>query len=251
MLSELSSQGSAAVIAAVAVFSLAGAVKGLIGLGLPTLSMALLALWMPPAQAAALLIVPSLVTNVWQAGPMRTLPALLWRLRALLAGAVVGTLAGAWTFGAPAGRAGSWLLGAALIVYAAWGLLGRSFRVPATHEGRLGVAAGLLTGVVTALTGVFVIPAVPWLQSLGFDKEELVQAMGVSFTLSTLALAAGLALAGVHAAGLMIESAWMLPPALAGMMAGQWLRRRLPVAVFRRCFFAALSLMGAWMLVRA
>jgi len=169
----------------------------------------------------------------------------------MLAGAAVGTLAGAWAFGAPAGGAGTLLLGAALLAYAAWGLRGRAFGVPVAREGWLGLAVGLLTGVVTALTGVFVIPAVPWLQSLGLEKDELVQAMGVSFTLSTLALAAGLALAGVHAAGLMLDSAWMLPPALAGMLAGQWLRARLPVSVFRRCFFAALGLMGAWMLMRA
>jgi len=242
-------QGSATAIAAVAVFALAGAVKGLIGLGLPTLSMALLALWMPPAQAAALLIVPSLVTNVWQAGPWRTLWPLLRRLRAMLAGAVVGTLATAWTVGALAGRAGTLLLGLALLAYAAWGLSGRRWRVPAAHEGWLGAVVGALTGVVTAFTGVFVIPAVPWMQSLGLEKDELVQAMGIAFTLSTLALAAGLGLSA-HA-NLMLDSLWMLPPALAGMAIGQRLRARLPVAVFRRCFFLALGAMGAWMLLRA
>ena len=52
-------------------FLLAGFIKGVLGLGLPTVSMGLLALAMPPAQAAALLIMPSLVTNLWQmlAGP--------------------------------------------------------------------------------------------------------------------------------------------------------------------------------------
>ena len=51
------------------VFTAAGVVKGVVGLGLPTLAMALLALAMAPAQAAALLVLPSLVTNVWQMRP--------------------------------------------------------------------------------------------------------------------------------------------------------------------------------------
>ena len=53
-------------------FLLAGAVKGVIGMGLPTVAMGLLGLVMPPVQAAALLVVPSLATNVWQmlAGPV-------------------------------------------------------------------------------------------------------------------------------------------------------------------------------------
>jgi hypothetical protein len=62
------------VLAAItAIFVLAGFVKGVIGLGLPTVAMGLLALVMTPAQAAALLVVPSFLTNVWQAmGPELT-----------------------------------------------------------------------------------------------------------------------------------------------------------------------------------
>ena len=54
-----------------AVFVLAGFVKGAIGLGLPSVSMGLMAVVMSPGQAAALVVVPSLVTNFWQmvAGP--------------------------------------------------------------------------------------------------------------------------------------------------------------------------------------
>ena len=55
-----------------AVFLLAGFVKGVIGLGLPTVSMGLLAAAMPPAHALAIVIVPGILTNIWQtfAGPL-------------------------------------------------------------------------------------------------------------------------------------------------------------------------------------
>ena len=52
-------------------FLLAGFVKGVIGLGLPTVAVGLLGLVMPPAEAAALLVVPSMVTNLWQFSPAR------------------------------------------------------------------------------------------------------------------------------------------------------------------------------------
>ncbi|HYT47888.1 MAG TPA: sulfite exporter TauE/SafE family protein, partial [Burkholderiales bacterium] len=59
------------VAAVTGTFLLAGFVKGVIGLGLPTLAMGLLGIAMPPAQAASLLVMPSLITNFWQlaAGP--------------------------------------------------------------------------------------------------------------------------------------------------------------------------------------
>ncbi|NIF67989.1 TSUP family transporter, partial [Burkholderia sp. Cy-647] len=78
----------------VAVFALAGVVKGMIGLGLPTIAMGLLTLAMPPAAAASLLVVPSLVTNVWQLLRGPAFGALARRLATLLAGLALGTFAG-------------------------------------------------------------------------------------------------------------------------------------------------------------
>ena len=73
------------------VFLLAGAVKGMIGLGLPTIAMGLLTLAMPPSAAASLLLVPSFITNVWQLWLGPSFGALLRRLWPLLAGLTVGT----------------------------------------------------------------------------------------------------------------------------------------------------------------
>jgi hypothetical protein len=237
-------------MATASVFLMAGVVKGVIGLGLPTVSMALLALWMPPAQAASLLIVPSLVTNAWQAGPWKTLAALLRRLGGMQLGIVVGTVGGAVIFGAPSGAWATVVLGLALVGYAAWGLAGWRVQVPAGHARWLGPLAGALTGLLTALTGVFVLPAVPYLQGLALERDELIQAMGISFTTSTLALALGLAVSGGYAGASFLGSLPMLLPALLGMMAGTALRQRLPVLVFRRCFFAGLALLGAYMSAR-
>lgn len=139
------------------VFLLAGLVKGVVGLGLPTLAMALLALAMPPAQAAALLILPSVVTNVWQMRPWPTLAPMTRRLWPMQAGVVVGTLGGAWLLGAPAGAWAMQALGAALVVYGLWGLGlsgARVPQVPAGAERVLGPLVGAVTGLVTAHGGV-------------------------------------------------------------------------------------------------
>ncbi|NML48693.1 sulfite exporter TauE/SafE family protein [Ramlibacter sp. G-1-2-2] len=238
-------------VAAAAVFVLAGVVKGVIGLGLPTLSMALLALWMPPAAAAALLVVPSLVTNVLQMRPWSSLGRTLRRLGGLQVGIVVGTLAGAWAFDGLASEIAAEALGVALVAYAAWGLLGRPVEVPLRHEAWLGPLCGVVTGAITAWTGVFVLPAVIYLQGLRLERDDLVQAMGICFTTSTLALGAVLLLQGRYPAAAAGTSVVMLLPALAGMALGQWVRQRLPLAVFRRCFFFGLAVLGGYDALRA
>lgn len=232
-----------------ATFMLAGTVKGVIGLGMPTVAMGLLGLAMAPAQAAALLIVPSTVTNLWQLAFGGHLRGLLRRLWPLLLAVFVGSLFGSFWLGINAGPWVAHALGGALLVYALTGLLLPRWHLPPRHEGWLGPLCGLLTGVVTAATGVFVIPAVPYLQALGLQRDELVQALGLSFTVSTLALALGLYWHAELGATELGASTLVLLPALLGMLCGQWLRQRISALVFKRVFFSGLALLGAHLLI--
>src|SRR5262249_17433831 len=124
------------------------------------------------------------------------------------------------------------------------GLLAPRFSTPPRAEPWLAPLVGATTGLITAATGVFVIPAVPYLQSLALEKDDLVQALGLSFTVSTIALAAVLASDGALPASAGIASVLALLPAFLGMMLGQVLRRRVRPEVFRRCFFLGLLALG-------
>ncbi|WP_349976386.1 sulfite exporter TauE/SafE family protein [Pseudomonas sp. WHRI 8519] len=241
--------GPALSLLVIMTFLLAGAVKGVIGLGLPTIAMGLLGLAMPPAQAAALLIVPSTITNLWQLAAGGHLPALLRRLGPMLAMIFMGTLLGSAWLGIDSGPWAAHALGAALLVYALYGLIGPGLRLAAGREGWLGPLCGMVTGIVSAATGVFVIPAVPYLQSLGLSRDEMIQALGLSFTVSTLALALGLAGQDALGGQAMGASLLMLAPALLGMLVGQWLRQRISAVLFKRCFFIGLAALGGHLLI--
>jgi uncharacterized membrane protein YfcA len=234
-----------------AVFALAGLVKGVIGLGLPTIAMGLLATAMPPVEAAALLIVPSLLTNVWQmvAGP--SLRAITRRLAPMMVGVCVGTWAGMGLMTGAAARYGTALLGVALAAYALTGLFTVRWAIAPRHEAIVGPLTGAITGLITAATGVFVIPAVPYLQAIGMEKDELVQALGLSFTVSTLALAVNVAAAGSFGASIAGPTVTALVLACAGMGLGQVVRARLAPTVFRRCFFLGLLVLAAYLVARS
>src|SRR5215813_5327431 len=105
-----------------AVFALAGLVKGVIGLGLPTISMGLLAIVMSPLHAAALLLLPSFVTNVWQMAAGPALGTVLRRLWPMMAAVCIGTWAGLGLMTGTTARFGTALLGVALALYAITGL---------------------------------------------------------------------------------------------------------------------------------
>lgn len=233
------------------VFLLAGLVKGVAGMGLPTVAMGLLGLVVPPAQAAALVVVPSLVTNVWQFVSGRHWIALARRIWPMLAaiGAATCVSTGLIT-GHGSVRAVTWL-GVALVAYAMIGFAKLRIKVPGKYEGWLSPVAGTATGIVTGATGVFVIPAAPYLQALGFEKDDLVQVLGLSFTTSTLALAAGLATHGAFHISQVGTSLFCVAPALIGMSTGQAIRARVNPATFRLVFFGCLLLLGGDLIARS
>jgi uncharacterized protein len=231
-------------------FLLAGFVKGVIGMGLPTIALALLATVMAPVQAASLLIIPSFVTNVWQLAAGPSCVSLIRRLWPMLVGIVAGTWAGSGLIARDTGGA-SLALGAALVGYAILGLTRLKLDVPRTWEPWLSLPTGAVTGVVTGATGVFVIPAVPYLSALALEKDDLVQALGLSFTVSTMALAASLFLDGALSLSVAGTSLMALAPALIGMFVGQRLRSRVKPATFRLYFFLGLLGLGLDQAARA
>jgi uncharacterized protein len=232
-------------IALIVTFILAGIVKGVTGMGLPTVTLGLLGLIMAPAQAAALLIIPSLATNIWQfvSGPDPW--PLLRRNWPMLIAMGLATVATAGLMTGAHAAAATFTLGSVLMIYAGMGLLRIRFAVPQGSELWAGPVAGALTGVLTGATGIFVIPAAPYFQAIGLEKEDLVQALGLSFSVSTLGLAAGLLGRGAFHLEAVGASLLCTAPALAGVFAGQWLRDRINPETFRRVFFCGLFVLGA------
>lgn len=232
-------------------FLLAGFVKGTIGMGLPTVAIGVLSLSMATAQAAAFYVLPAIATNVWQSVAGPNLVGLLRRLGTLFAGVSIGIWAGAGLLtGDTTGRAAVFL-GIALSLYAVVGLLAIEFRVPRHREVWLSPLVGIVTGLVTGATGVFVLPAVPYLQALDMDREELIQSLGLSFLVATTTLAVVLAQAGILDAAVAGISLLAILPAAAGMYVGQLLRGRVSPRVFRTIFFLGMLGLGLSLVSRA
>ncbi len=227
------------------VFLVAGAVKGVTGMGLPTVAVALLSFVMTPMEAAGLLIVPSLFTNLWQLLSGAPVYPLWERLWPMMIGICLGTFAGSLLL--QHNGLASATLGLALIAYALIGLFSVQWKVKTDSEHWLAPLTGAMTGMLSSATGVFVLPAVPYLQALGLHKDDLVQAMGLAFTVSTMSLAVSLAAQDAWQPAVAGASFAAQLPAIAGMLLGQRVRNRLHPQIFRRCLLFAFLLTGIYL----
>lgn len=240
------------IIAAIAfVFLFAGAVKGLIGLGLPTVSLGLLTVLLDLTAAMALLTVPAAATNIWQASVGGHARMIVRRLWPFMLAATITVWLGALALTRVDLALLSGLLGLIVFVYAALGLCGWRFAIPACAEGWAGPLFGSVNGILTGMTGSFVVPGIMYLQAIGLGRDALVQAMGFLFGASALALAVALGGSGLFPRDTGIVSAAALVPALIGMAIGQRVRRRLPEERFRRVFFVGILVLGAYIFAAA
>ena len=232
-------------------FLLAGFVKGIIGLGLPTISLAILTTGLGLLPAMGLMIIPSFVTNLWQAfqgGSLLKIARRFWLM-------MLTVVAGIWIGGKILIISNLFfltgLLGVLLSVYSIIGLTRYKISAPAKSEHILSPLVGGISGILTGLTGTFVIPGVLYLQSIGLDRNMLIQTMGVLFSISTLALAITLGHNNLFSLNIGAYSLGGVVPAIIGMIIGQKIRSKLSEKIFTRIFFTSLLLLGFYITFRA
>ena len=239
---------------AFAIFSailLAGLLKGTIGVGFQTVGIAFLTIITNLPNAIALLLIPSLVTNLWQAGVGGKLIIILIRLWPLMITASMMVWFGSVALTSVSLSYLSALLGFLLIIYSTFSLLGFRLEVKTKNEWWLAPFIGLINGVLTGMTGIFVVPCVFYFQAIGFRKDTLIQSMGVLFTALTLMLIVSLKKQDILTLELSGWSAFAIFPAIIGVLIGQLIRKRIPEDVFKKIFFLCLIFLGTFITFNA
>ena len=121
---------------------------------------------------------------------------------------------------------------------------------PRLRERPLAAPTGFLTGFVNGVTGTQVIPLLPYMLARPLDANRLVQAINCSFTLSSLAMAAGLSTLSLFSLEQLMLSVAGIVPALGGVRLGTLVRRRIDPELFRKLVLAVLLVLGVSMIWR-
>lgn len=238
-------------IIATAVFLFAGFIKGVIGIGLPTIAIALLAAIFDLKAGLALIVVPAFTTNLWQAMYGGHFRIIARRLAVFIVTAMVGIWLGVGVLSGADALVMSGLFGVMLCIYSAIALATPQIPPPGRIEPFIAPVIGGISGFVAGLMGSFVVPGSLYLQALGMQRDIFVQAMGITFLCAAIALGVSLVGHGMMPHELGILSFAALAPALTGMAVGQHVRKRIPEERFRHVFFFGMLALGLYMAFRA
>jgi uncharacterized membrane protein YfcA len=217
-------------------FIVAGIAKGAIGMGMPPIAIGLMSFAVPLESAIAIMVVPTMVTNIWQAIYGGGFRPLMRRFGTMAATAMIGILAVGYLLSDLGSSSTSGWVGVLLVLYSLIALTPYRPRVPRRAEPWANPLIGLASGAVAGSTGVAAVPFLPYMQSLDMDRHELVQALGIMFVFITGMLAVSLALHGAYHLTNSVAGIAAIAPTMVGVWLGQHARRRLSAETFRRIF---------------
>lgn len=235
----------ALVVIAVVTFLFAGTIKGTVGIGLPTASVAILTQVIDPRQAIALLLLPALVANVWQvyrSGGVVKAARQLWPFATVM-------IVFIWIFARFAAQVPTDMLivgiGVVIMLFALSNLFSGSFDLPPRFDLPAQLGAGTAAGVMGGLTSIWSPPMVMYLLARRLPKEEFVGATGMLILVGMIPLTVGYWQAGLMTPTLATYSALMIGPTSVGFAIGEQVRHRLDAEQFRRILLIVFFLMGA------
>lgn len=229
-----------------------GVVKGIVGIGLPIVSIAILVNFLPPSLSIAIVVIPILVTNLWQATRFSGLLHLLRRFwltilffvtsLSITARLLVG-IDPQYLFGA---------LGISVVIFTASNLFRpRVHAVTPQTERWLGPLAGIAGGFLGGISTIWGPPLMMFLMMLNLKKDEWVRAVGLIWFTGAIPLTLS-----YWANGMLNEQSFPLSvaaciPGMIGILIGEKIRGYVNQETFRKVLLTLLFLIGLNLIRRA
>ncbi len=221
-----------------------GLAKGMLGVGLPMIAVPLLSTFILVPDAVALVYLPVLVTNIWQAFQGGYFRIALGRFWPMLIFIVAGTWLGARMLVTIDPVVLAAILGTIVIAFSLTSLTQPHFRVPERHELWISLVVGLIAGFLGGLS-LFIGPAIiMFLVALHLKKEEFIGSVGLVYTATLIPIGALYVGYGVLREEHTLLALLATVPVLLGMLLGQWVRGRIDQERFRKTLLVMLVVIG-------
>lgn len=225
-------------------FFAAAFIKGLTGLGFVSLCLPVIALFMNLEEAIPLVVLPSLLSNVMLIYQTGRLKQSLRRFWLLYISAFPGIYFGVFILNTVGNYAAKIVLGILSIAYSLLLLLKINISIPENKEGLLSVPVGFTNGFLNGLTGTQIIPMLPYLLSLRLDRNGMINAINVGFTLSITVLLIVFKEKNLINIDIILYSIIGGAPVVAGIYLGGKLRHRVSEERFRLAVLIILIVIG-------
>ena len=229
-----------------------GVVKGVVGLGLPIVTMAILLNFMPPLVVLGLLVAPILVTNLWQASRSGNLLEPLRRFWPMIVTALIFLFIGAELIVGMDTQVLFAVLGCFVVVFSATNLMKpRVHPLKPGTEKWAGPLAGALGGFLGGISTIWGPPMMMYFVMLKLPKDAFVRTVGLAWFSLAVPLTFAYWRNGIFAGDVIALSFAACVPGMIGIRIGEKIRDKIDQETFRKVMLVILLIIGLNLIRRA
>lgn len=223
--------------------SFAYLVKGITGLGGPSVAVPVLAGFMGVEFTVAVIAIPTVMSNIWMVWENRSETSEIRRfIFPLLAAGLIGTVLGVWVLVSVDDEIMSMILGTLIIAYIVWYVLNPEAKLQDSAARRLAWPAGFGGGVLLGSTGVAAPAIATYAHSLRLARSGFVLAVSVPFLVLGITQIATLTAVGAYNQERIVAGLLACVPVLAVTPIGMWIGRRISVIAFQYVVLVVLGI---------
>ncbi len=229
-----------------------GIVKGVVALGLPIVSIAILLNFFPPLTVLGILIMPMLVTNLWQAVRAGNLLEPLRRFWPMIVTGLVFLFIGAEMVVIMDTKLLFGILGACVAVFSGVNLAHPNMPpIQPRTEKWAGPIAGAMGGMLGGISTIWGPPMTMYFVMLKLPKDAFVRSVGMAWFAFSVPLAIAYWRNGIFAGNIIYLSLYACIPGMVGIRIGEIIRDRINQETFRKVMLVMLFLISLNLIRRA
>jgi len=233
------------------IFFLGGLVKGTIGVGLPTVTLTLLSFFFDIKDSISFILIPVILTNLVQMLDGKELKSIFQQTKFFLVTSVVFVIPGFLVLRAINSNTILLILASLLVLNSCLVLFNKIITIKKHTSFQTQFWIGALTGITTGVTSIYTMPFIFLIQSLKFNKEKLIQLMGLSFFLYSLTQFALFYSFSMINEKVLLFSSVACVPILFGVISGKYLRKVLSEQTFKLLFNYMLLISGIVIIIKS
>lgn len=233
------------------IFFLGGLVKGTIGVGLPTVTLTLLSFFFDIKDSISFILIPVILTNLVQMLDGKKLKSIFQQTKFFLITSVVFVIPGFLILRAINSNTILLILASLLVLNSCLVLFNKIITIKRHTSFQTQFWIGALTGITTGVTSIYTMPFIFLIQSLKFNKEKLIQLMGLSFFLYSLTQFTLFYSFSMINEKVLLFSSVACAPIIFGVISGKYLRKVLSEKAFRLLFNYMLLISGIVIIIKS
>lgn len=239
------------IVLAVLAILLGGVMKGAIGAGVPVIAAPALTMLFNVQTAVAILVVPNLLSNIWQGWQFRN-QALPRRFLVLFAGGgMLGVVVGTWMLAVLQQETLSLMVACAVLLYIALRLARPGWTLARKTADRLCGAAGIAGGFLQGATGISAPASITFLNAMKLPREAFIGTISIFFVAMTAMQIPALWSVGLLSLEMLAYGFGALALVFLSMPLGNWLGKRASPKLFDAVMLVTLGAIAAKILFEA